>query len=143
MPSELESLHNAIIDQLKETATNSYNSFYQAYEELSEHKDDSRIKFLNIIRNNDYVISSLSFYDDKFKDLDRSEDYLYIAQILSLQIKACHNLYVIDNDDKWLTRKEEYKSTLYHYYELGKNITKIGPILEAFIKDAGIKIIDK
>lgn len=145
MEQELKNLHDAIVAQLKETATQSYNAFYRAYELLNEDKNASKEKFISIISNNDYVIQSLSFYDEKFKELDRSEDYLYIGQILSLQIKASHNLFVIarsDNNDSekeyYISKKDHYKEELYFYYLLGGKEEKIKTILEAFVKDAEI-----
>ena len=139
---EITSLHNAFVAQLKETATHSYNTFYRAYEMLNEDKYQSRDKFLSLMRNNDYLLASLDFYDDKFYGLDRDEDYLYIGQILTLQVKAAHNLGVIQESDKeentYLNRKEEYKKNLYFYYLLGKDSKKIGEILLAFLKDVEI-----
>ena len=136
MNQEITLLHNAIVDQLKETATNSYNKFYRAYESLKEDKEASKEAFETILRNNDYVIASLDFYDDKFRSLDRSEDYLYIGQILSLQIKACHNLNFINQNEDYNEKKNNYKILLYFYYLMAKELEKIGLIMEAFVKDA-------
>ena len=138
---EVNYLHQAVVDQLKETATHTYNEFLKAYESLNDDKEGSKGIFLAIIKNNDYLFSSLEFYNETFKDLDRSEDYLYISQLLNLQIKACHNLEVIYQSesnkeaDKYITKKEEYKKTLATYYQMNKDNNKIGPILEAFLKD--------
>ena len=145
MLEELKSLHEAIVAQLKETATNSYNSFYRAYELLNEDKDKSKEMFIHILNNNDYLIASLDYYNDVFKDFDRSEDYLYISQILSLQIKTSQNLFVIARSEKkesekeyYLAKKDEYKKELYFYYLIGSVNEKIKNILEAFVKDAEI-----
>ena len=145
MEQELKNLHDAIVAQLKETATQSYNAFSCAYELLNEDKNASKEKFINIISNNDYVIQSLEFYNERFKGLDRSEDYLYIGQILTLQIKASQNLFVIARSESnepemnyYLSKKDDYKKELYFYYLLAGDNEKIKIILEAFVKDSEI-----
>ena len=145
MENENKELHIAVVNQMKEMATDSYNKFYRAYETLNDNKEKSKEIFLSIINSNDLLISSLDFYNDTFFGLNRSEDYLYIGQILSLQVKASHNLMVIaqselldEEIDKWNQRKNKYKIELYFYYLLAQNMEKIGDIILAFVKDAGI-----
>ena len=140
-----KALHDSFLLQLKESATSSYNQFYKAYELLNENKVQSRDMFITLIKNNDYLISSFSFYNDLFKDLSRSEDYLYIGQILTLQVKASHNLFVIYRSDNltsemnyYQTKKYNYQKELVYYYNLSKDDPKLFPIMEAFIKDVGV-----
>lgn len=142
---ENNELHNSLLLTLKENATNAYNAFSLAYEKLNENKADSKRRFIEIIKSNDFLLSSMDYYMKLFKDIDTSEDILYVSQILVLLIKASHNLFVIarsDNNkeemDRFLNKKEGYKDTLYFYYLLGDDNEKLHPILEAFIKDSDI-----
>lgn len=138
-------LHTSLLMTLKESATNAYNAFSVAYEKLNENKEESKKRFIEIIKSSDFLLSSMDYYMHLFKDIDTSEDILYVSQIITLLIKASHNLIVIaksDNNDKEIDlydkKKESYKDLLYFYYLLGEDNVKLQPILDAFIKDTGV-----
>ena len=143
--SELDYLHESILAQLKESSTNTFNKFSSEFELLNTDKNKAKLMFLEIVKDTDYLISSMEFYKDQFKGLDRSEDYLYIGQLLNLQIKACYDLAVIFNSEKNLveanrysSKKDNYKKILYSYYLLAKDNPKVGKILEIFLREADI-----
>ena len=143
--SEIDYLHESILAQLKESSTNTFNKFSSAFELLNTDKNKAKLMFLEIVKDTDYLISSMEFYNDQFKGLDRSEDYLYIGQLLNLQIKACHDLAVIFNSEKNLveanrysSKKDNYKKILYSYYLLAKDNPKVDKILEIFLREADI-----
>ena len=143
--SELDYLHESIIAQLKESSTDTFNKFSSAFELLNSDKNKAKLMFLEIVKDTDYLISSMEFYKDQFKGLDRNEDYLYIGQLLNLQIKACYDLAVIFNSEKNLveanrynSKKDNYKKILYSYYLLAKDNPKVGKILEIFLREADI-----
>ena len=142
---EIEYLHSSLVEQLKEMATNHYNKFYRAFEIISTETNKSKAMFLEIVKDSDYLLSSLSFYNDKFMGMDRSEDYLYIGQIINLQIKACHDLAVIFKSEKnrveearYESKKDSYRKILYSYYLLAKDNPKVSKILEIFLREADI-----
>ena len=142
---EVEYLHESLLSQLKESATKAYNNFFHAFELLNSNKNKSKEIFLNILKDGDFLLSSLEFYNDKFKGIDRSEDYLYIGQILSLQFKACHDLAVIFKSEKndiqmnrYESKKDSYRNMLYSYYLLSKGNSKINKILETFLREIDI-----
>ena len=143
--SELDYLHESILAQLKESSTNTFTKFSSAFELLNTDKNKAKLMFLEIVKDTDYLISSMEFYKDQFKGLDRNEDYLYIGQLLNLQIKACYDLAVIFNSEKNLveanrynSKKDNYKKILYSYYLLAKDNPKVGKILEIFLREADI-----
>ena len=143
--SEIDYLHESILAQLKESSTNTFNKFSSAFELLNRDKNKSKLMFLEIVKDTDYLISSMEFYKDQFKGLDRNEDYLYIGQLLNLEIKACYDLAVIFNNEKnsveanrYLSKKDNYKKILYSYYLLAKDNPKVGKILEIFLREADI-----
>ena len=143
--SELDYLHESILNQLKESSTNTFNKFSTAFESLNSDVKKSKIMFLEIVKDTDYLVSSMEYYKDQFKGLDRSEDYLYIGQLLNLEIKACYDLSLIFNNEKnlveanrYASKKENYKKILYSYYLLAKENPKVGKILEIFLREADI-----
>lgn len=143
--SEIDYLHESILAQLKESSTNTFNKFSSAFELLNTDKNKAKLMFLEIVKDTDYLISSMEFYKSQFKDLDRSEDYLYIGQLLNLEIKACYDLALIFNNEKNLveanrydSKKDNYKKILYSYYLLAKDNPKVGKILEIFLREADI-----
>ena len=143
--SELDYLHESILNQLKESSTNTFNKFSTAFESLNSDVKKSKLMFLEIVKDTDYLISSMEYYKNQFKGLDRSEDYLYIGQLLNLEIKACYDLSLIFNNEKnfveanrYASKKENYKKILYSYYLLAKENPKVGKILEIFLREADI-----
>ena len=142
---EIEYLHQAIVNQLKESATDTFNRFSRAYELLNTDKKKSELMFIEIVNNTDYLLSSMEYYKEKFKGMDRSEDYLYIGQLINLEIKACYDLMVIFTSEhnqievaRYQGKKENYKKILYSYYLLAKGNDKVSKILELFLKEIDI-----
>ena len=149
---EINSLHNSFVMQLVEQATKSYNQFSRGFEIIKTNVEEAENLFQNVLKNNDYYLSSMEFYNDQFYGLDRSDELLYLGQLLSLQVKACRNLVVINRNKSiegqalyYESRMNQYKEDLYFYNLLAKDLVKAGPILMMFTKDAHIEdsIIEK
>ena len=151
--SELNNLHQSILLQLKETSSHSYNAFSQAYEVMQKDQDEALTKYKNVINDNQYVLNATWYYLDQFIDLDMSEDFLYIGQILNLDIKASHNISIIyrnqNNLDKMALYEKNkilYQGHLYFIHHLLcflKTNNQIKLIIEAFLNDFAVFSISK
>ena len=145
MQDDNKYLHEAILNQLKETATTMYNVFSSGYENLNKDVDKAEKLFHDVLIQGDYVIKPMPFYNKSFRNLNRDEDIFYIIQILSLLTKASHNLWVIarhNKDDEGLIRfqkrEQYYKAQLYFYYHLASfyDVKKqIREILDVYFKE--------
>lgn len=148
MSLELISLQNSLLLQLKEASTSAYQRFLNAYE-LMKKKDEKAAKEYEIICNsNRFLLDSLDFYLVKFIDLDNSELFLYIFQLLSLSVKSFHNLHVIYRNahmdklaNKNLTLEVLNKGEIYFYNLLLDMFVvkeQVKDILMTFVNDADI-----
>lgn len=146
MMNEYQYLYDGILNQLKETATTTFNLFSHAYELLNEDLDKSEKEFKDLIIQGEYVLKSMPFYNDKFINIKETDDLFYVIQILSLIIKAEHNLVVINRHNKleenipyYLGLKSYYQGELYFYYQLMiyKGIDeKTKTIIDLYYKEA-------
>lgn len=146
-------IHNNLIDQLKETYTKAFNLFTVAYKNLNEDVKKAKKEFIEIINNCNFVVKSLPFYDDNFKNFNRNEDLFYIVQMLSLLVKASHNLWVIarhNNDEeekkKYNKMKHHYKGLLYYYYHLSyllKVERRVLDIMDVIYKEVNNELLDE
>ena len=146
-------LQNGILGQLKETATNIFNLFSDAYQNLDNDVEKAEEEFNGVIFKSSFLLKSMPYYNDLFIDLDRSEDIFYIIQILSLNIKACHNLVVIANHNHKSGEEIEkidlkegcFKSVFYFYYRLAsiqKVNDKVKAIIDVYYKDVSFSSVD-
>ena len=153
MDESKEYIHKSLVDQLKETATKLFNLFSDAYAKLNDNVNKANNEFLSLLRDANYIIKPLSFYDDELITYNRNEDFFYIIQILSLCVKASHNLWVIARHNK---NKEEmnnnqnlksyYKGKLYYYYHLAYLLgidNKTKEIVDIFYKENEYELVEQ
>ena len=152
MQDDNKYLHEAILNQLKETATTMYNVFSSGYENLNKDVEKAEKLFHDVLIQGDYVIKPMPFYNKSFRNLNRDEDIFYIIQILSLLTKASHNLWVIarhnkDDEELFLFQKREkyYQAELYFYYHLAhfyKVKKQIKEILDVYYQEMDISFYE-
>ena len=153
MDDSLLYLHRSLLDQLKETATEFFNAFSEAYKNLNEDIDKAEEMFKSIINKANTILSPLPFYNDQFVGMDRSEDFFYIIQILSLCIKSTHNLYVISRHNKNETSmaiyekiSHHYKGLIFYYYHLVYLFDinkKVKEVVDVFYKEVNFTLLDR
>jgi len=151
--SELENLHQSILLQLKETSSHSFNAFSQAFEVMKKDQGDALNKFKNVIVDNQYVLNATWFYLDLFIELDMSEDFLYMGQLLNLDIKSTHNIIVLYRNKKDKEKMNEYEKRkilyqghlyfIHHLSRILKTNNQIKLIIEAFLRDFALFSISK
>lgn len=146
-------LHKSFLAQLKESATTLFNLFSDAYKNLNEDVLKAENQFKDVLTQANYIVKALPFYDNEFISINREEDYFYIIQILSLCIKASHNLIVIarhnkDKNSQKIYKKINsiYKGKFYFYYHLVylfNTNKKVKEVVDVFFKEVYYELVEK
>lgn len=146
-------LRNSILLQLKDVATTIFNLFSNGYENLNKDLEKARKQFLDLTVQGEYIIKSMPFYNDQFQGTDRSEDLFYVIQIISLLVKAHHNLWVIARHNKEKEKQQHhekiekyYKGQLSFYYHLAylEDVKdNVKQIIDVFYKEVQLSLLEQ